>query len=264
MTFFEELHIFIPAGVAKTLLNFNVKLDFSSSQKDKKFRIIKQDNLVIFFVKNLSPKEQKILKRTIKKHFNGDELYLIEETKIPLLDRLYKYNNAKDNQILAFFKPHLSDLDWQALRDSLFLRNEFNNHNNISIYKSDIIMRYGERGNTISNLCTAGYFEEVMIPLFNKSIREFWEYYDLAIDRGITALFVNAGMTIEKIQHEIKRRLISAKSYGLPFIHIHGIGKKNIENIKKCISKEKETGNFTEKNVLVDEKLGVLVVEILL
>ena len=121
-----------------------------------------------------------------------------------------------------------------------------------------------KRGNTISNLCTAGYFEKIMIPLYNSSLTEFWRYYDLALDMGITDLFVNATMTTSKIRDEISRRLKLAKTYGLRYIHIHGIGKKNIKNIQECIEKEKGSLDFTEKHLLTNKSLGVLVVELIL
>lgn len=155
-------------------------------------------------------------------------------------------------------------MDWQALRDSLFLRNEFKNHHSITLLKQNIVHRYGERGNTISNLCTAGYFEATMIPLFNSDQKEFWTYYDLALNKGITALFVNQGMTIDKVGDEIKRRLESGRLYGLKYVHIHGIGDANIKKISTCIEKHKTTLGYTEKNVFSDTKLHVIVIEIIL
>ena len=102
-----------------------------------------------------------------------------------------------------------------------------------------------------------------MIPLYNANQTEFWKYYDIAVERGITALFVNAGMTVDKIGEEINRRLISAKSYGLRKIDIHGIGDNNIKKIKECIELEKTHLGFTVKNIYTDKSLHVCVVEII-
>jgi hypothetical protein len=264
MSFFSDLKQIIPSNTAKDLFGYDVKLNFSKKSGLKLFDINHPDKLLTIYVNRLSIKEERNLKASIKKHFELDNIYLIEESKTALLERLYSYNDKRDNQILAFFKPILSGLDWQALRDSLFLRNEFKLRNNVGQLKNDIVLRYGERGNVISNMCTAGYFEETMIPLYNNSSKEFWAYYDMAIDRGITALFVNGKMTVAKIKEEIKRRLIQAKAYGLPYIHIHGIGQKNINNINECIEKEKSNLGFTEKNIFMDKKLEILVVEIIL
>src|ERR1035437_1017674 len=160
MTFIEDLRTIIPIEIGKQLFNFVIKLDYSQKKRAKPYEISKDEKLVTIFVKNLSPKEDRHLKKAIKTHFDSNELLLIEESKTALLNRLYQYNDVEDNQILSFFKPVLSSLDWQTLRDSLFLRNEFRNHHQIGVLKSEIISRYGERGNVISNMCTAGYFEE--------------------------------------------------------------------------------------------------------
>jgi hypothetical protein len=83
------------------------------------------------------------------------------------------------------------------------------------------------------------------------------------VERGITAIFVNSNMTVEKIGAEIKRKLISSKSYGLSNMHIHGIGDKNIRRIKECIEKEKEAIGFTVKTSFEDKALHVYVAEII-
>jgi len=253
----------IPQSKIKDIYDYSIKLDFSTGGS-KCYQISRSDKTLIINVNNLPLKEKKILKAIIIDSIDNDKAILIANSRTELLDKLYKYNDSNDNQILSFFKPILSNKDWETLRDSLFLRNEFKKHININNLKLDIKTRYGERGNTISNLCTAGYFEEVMIPLFNSSQTDFWNYYDLSLDMGITALFVNDKMKINEIRDEIKRRLHLGKEYGLQNIHIHGIGKKNIKNIKDCIEKEKSSLNFTEKHLFTDKSLNVLVVELIL
>src|SRR5690606_22390167 len=105
---------------------------------------------------------------------------------------------------------------------------------------------------------------ESMIPLYNYDPKEFWEYYDIAVNRGIVAFFVNSRMKIKEISEEVIRRVSSAKAYGYPSIHIHGIGNKNIEKINKCLDGIKDDLKFTAKNVFKDKTLGVVVVEIIL
>lgn len=265
MLFFEELKDIIPNNIAKTLFSFDVKISGAESlTHKKKYEVHTDTKTVSIYLKNLSVKEQRTLKKTIKKSFAADESYLVEESKNNLLERLYQYNDSADNQILDFFKSILTSRDWEALRSSLFLRNEYKKGNSIASLKSDIIYRFGERGNLIANLCSAGYFEETMIPLYNSDQQAFWKYWDVAVDRGITALFVNARMTIAQISKEIKHRINSAKSYGLKSIHIHGIGDNNMANIINCLEKEKSNLKFIDKNIFTYEKLHVIVVEIIL
>ncbi|MDF2447517.1 MAG: hypothetical protein K0R26_21 [Bacteroidota bacterium] len=269
MTFFEELKgLIIPIDKAKTLFNFNLELDESKSKALTKYKISTGDRVVTIFINKLTPKETATLKKVIKIFFNEDAVVLINELKASLLEKLYNYDNSEDKQTLEFFKPILSIPDYNALRDSLFLRTEFKGGGNINGLKTDIIVRYGERGNSICNVCSAGYFEQVMIPLFNSSDnhREFHEYYDITIDRGLTAFFVNGRMDLKHIEGEIERRITSAKSYGLGFFHVHGIGAKNITNIDKCLKtiKSKNKLSFTEKRIFKNIGQKVYVVELII
>ena len=263
MSFFEKVKGIIPPKISKNLIDYEIKLDSSPSKVGDKYSFDIKKKLVTIFLGSLSAKEKRTLKTAIKNSFDEGAVILIEESKKDLLQRLYKYDNKEDNQILTFFQPILSFPDYQVLRDALFLRSEFKNRKSVTTLKGDIRSRYGERGVAISNLCTAGYFEETMIPLYNANQTEFWKYYDIAVERGITALFVNAGMTVDKIGEEINRRLISAKSYGLRKIDIHGIGDNNIKKIKECIELEKTHLGFTVKNIYTDKSLHVCVVEII-
>ena len=260
MDFFEKIKSVIQLQSIRDIIDFEVKLDSSPQENGDKFDINSDSKRITFFIANLSFKENKIVKKAIRECFYNS-IPIIEESKVDLLQKLYQYNDKADNQILTFFLPILTNSDYDALRNSLFLRNEFKDRRNISQLKSDIIARYGERGNMICNLCSAGYFENMMMPIWNKSQVEFYDYWDKAVDRGILALFVNAGMTVANISKEIERRAI----YGISYTHIHGIGDKNIKKIKSCLKTEKEKGiiKFTVKNVFEDKILHIYVAEII-
>lgn len=184
----------------------------------------------------------------------------IEQSKVDLIKRLIDFNHGDSVKILNFFKDILNNTDYNALRDSLFLREEYKRGNSIGYLKSEILSNYGQRGNIISNLCSAGYFEEVMMPLYNEDKTKFYEFYDLAVDRGVKALFVNHNMTVNEIKHRIK----SAKNSGLKNINIHGIGSINVKNIKKSLEKLKKDSDysFLDKNIV--EGKNVIIVELII
>jgi len=267
MCLIEKLNFFIPQKLINQAKNFDLDIVSDNSKTfEPAFKIVPSKNTVIVYIASLTPKESRKLKAIIRSDFNKDEIYLIENIKTQLFDNLYEYKSEnKDSYILNFFKPILSKVDYLALRDSLFLRSRFVKNEDIRSLKKDIRYSYGERGNSISNLCTAGYFENIMIPLYNENQKEFFSYYDIAVDRGITALFVSSKMRIQVIKSEIKRKITSAKSYGqLKTFHIHGIGKGNINKIKRCLSELKKEIkiNFIEKNVFLENNTHIFVVEI--
>jgi len=264
MAFFEGLKKIIPAKVAEESFEFDLKLSNSKSKSEVNFKVDKKNKILTIYLNKLTFKENEILKKHLLKDFGFNKLKFVESDSIDLITKLIAYNKKDDGKTLNFFENILTPNDLLALRDSLFLRDEFYAGNNVSSLKSDISYAHGERGNIISNLCSAGYFEEVMIPLYNRSKTDFHEFYDLAVDRGVKALFVNGRMSVTDITTEIERRLVSAHSSGLKSINIHGIGEKNVQNIKKSLSAiiEKGKSNFLRKNIA--EESNVIIVEMIL
>jgi hypothetical protein len=262
MTYFEKLANYLPLLKELNLNEYDLKI---TSDEHSNNKIQLAENFIIFNLHKLSYKEKETLKKIFLDHFHEDIFYFVEESSIPLLERLYQYNIKEDNKILDFFKNILSPSDWNVLRDSLFLRSEFiNQQGNTRQLKADIISRYGERGGVISNMCTAGYFEEVMMPLAKKNVTEFWHYYDIAIDKGIVALFVNNKMGATKLKEDITKKLNSAKTYGLKTIHIHGIGDKNINKIKSYLTEESlDSAGFRQNQIFQNNDLKIFIVELI-
>ena len=258
MEFFDRIKGILKPHLPNEFIDYDVKLDSNPNTEGSRYLIDVEAKRVTIFWVNLIPREKKNLQKALRECFYIG-IPIIEASKEELLQKLYQYNDKEDNQILSFFKNILSPADWEVLRDALFLRNEFQQQRNVFQLKSDIVTRYSERGNIICNLCTAGYFENMMIPIYNNSITEFHKYWDLAVDRGIMALFVNVGMSIETMGKEIERRAL----YGISYMHIHGIGDKNIKKIKECLKAEKENINFTVKNIFENKELHVYVAEII-
>ena len=77
------------------------------------------------------------------------------------------------------------------------------------------------------------------------------------------ALFVHSSMTPQEIPKEISTKLALCKQYGIKFIHIHGIGKSNIEKIKWGIKEQKDYFDFFEKNIYENKDAYIIVVELL-
>ncbi len=238
--------------------SYNNKIDEKTGYYyDPKTKILhlNLDKIPKEIAKELRPSTQKFIEEGHK---------LLEIDVKDLLERLYKYNKDNpDKNILTFFKGIIPDEDYEALNSALFLRSQFKEGKNITNLKSDIRVRFGDRGNNISNLCTAGYFEEFLMPLYNSSKSDFLKLYDIIISKSIIAVFVHSHMDLESIPHEMSSKLGLCKQYGIKFIHIHGIGESNIKKIKDCIEEYKEDFDFFEKNIYEDEEEHIIVVELL-
>lgn len=209
-----------------------------------------------------SKDQKKQIKPIIAEYIARGNKLLFTDTS-DLLYKLYNYMYQKKHlQLLIFFSNILSIDDYRALESSLFLRDEFNKGNNVSKLKHDIRQAYGIRGNTICNLCTAGYFENFFIPLYNQEKEKFNTLYEMIIQHSLIAVFVHGNMKKEEITEQIKNKLYLSKRYGIKFIHVHGIGQSNIQTIKECIEENKKFFDFFEKNIF--ESNGIIIVELLI
>lgn len=226
--------------------------EYHYDEKKKKLEI---------YLDNLS-EEKKDKIAPIFKDYIADGNKLLEAKTSSLLKKLYKYNKDKNFwPLLKFFKPIIPPKDYEALEASLFLRREFEDRENITRYKENIRKKFGDRGNNIANLCSAGYFEEFLMPLYNSSKKRFEELYELIMEKSVVAVFVHGKMNEEEIPEEIEDKISISKKYGIDFLHIHGIGERNVDKIKNCIKEKKEYFTFFEKNIF--EKDNIIIVELL-
>lgn len=96
--------------------------------------------------------------------------------------------------------------------------------------------KYPKKGKRILNLLTAGYFDELIIPMINlcngDKNKDFTEFYLKLINFHPIAIFVNKDTTIFQIHSEIKKRL---KQKTIPQIKIHAIGTQNIRTKNNAI-----------------------------
>lgn len=87
---------------------------------------------------------------------------------------------------------------------------------------------YPRRGKRILNLLTAGYFDELIVPMIamcnGNGEKDFEKFYLDILVFHPTAIFVNLDTSIIRIHNEIKRRLRMGK---VPKIKIHAMGREN-------------------------------------
>lgn len=261
MGFLDKLKAIFNLEVNCPLISINITKNSNNINKKEGFYDRTKGELDLY-LDNIDEEKKKKIKEAIKESIEeGNQVLEINTSE--LLYQLYKYNKEnKNNQILNFFKPIIPSEDFEALESSLYLREVFLSNGDVSKLKQDIRKRFGDRGNTIANLCTAGYFEKFLMPLYNSSKERFNELYEIIVAKSVLAIFVHSGMSQEQIPQEITNKLGISMKYGIKFIHIHGIGNYNINKIKECLEEQKEYFNFFQKEIY--EKDNIMIVELLL
>jgi len=230
-----------------------------------KYELRDGDQALLVNLNALNNDEKKQL-RTITREYLDTGKFLLEAKTKSLLEDLYDYNKRSPNSsILGFFRDIIPPADLEALDASLYLREKFiSDRTSVPQLKYDIVKNFGNRGGNIANLCTAGYFENFLMNLYNSSPEQFKRLYELIVPKSIIAVFVYHDMRKEDIKREIDLKIRLCKRYGIPFMHIHGIGKDNTKKIKEILAEESEYFSYYQKRIFEDEGKGILAVELLL
>lgn len=191
----------------------------------------------------LTVPQQNHFKKILKESVLNEDYSLIEETSQNLLQEFWQVDSSAANQeLLKRLRTHIPVDDFKALRASLLLRARYLSTGDIGYLKEDIIRMYGKRGGVIANMCTAGYFEEMIVPILNGiegrpgfTEEAFNRLYETIIAEHGFALFVTASMTAKKVEKAVGEKIETNKRYGLGYVSIHGIGKANIKKIRQSV-----------------------------
>jgi len=187
-----------------------------------------------------TPEEKEELKKLLlAEHEDGKKLFE-EKSSEHLEDIAQTFSLSSTHEILDFYKDKISDYHLEALEASLVLRNAFRRGENVDDLKEDIKIRFGDVGNNIANLCTAGYFEGYIKNVYEEMSKQpdfrvhaFRDYFNKIVSLHHFAIFVSRDMRSDELEGTVRTKLNAYKKYGIRFLDIHGIGKQNVEKIKQ-------------------------------
>jgi|SRR3989344_3292957 len=263
MGWFDKLKALFNLEINSPLINVNITRNSDNNVRGKEHFFDKEKKRLHINYDELSEEKKKDLAKIFRdKIDSGSEIF--EDKTYILLKDLYDYQKSRgeDKKILDFFFPVIPKDDYEALEASLYLRKKFNERVDVRKLKEDIRRRFGDRGNNIANLCTAGYFEKFLIPLYNHSKDDFNKVYEVVISKSAMAIFVHSQMSDYEITQGLGKKIDLSKRYGLDFVHIHGIGERNILTVMRWIEEHKDSLDFFNKEIF--EKEGIIIVELLL
>lgn len=257
----------------KGILNIEFKLcdklvlHVNSNNVSKKIEYKEEDKILDINLQGLDSGEKEKVKQVVNSAVNDEDYLLLEdESKKVIDDFKVKDKKSKNQEILNYLKDKIPTEDYIALRASLYLREKFREGADITYLKKDIMAKYGDRGKKISNLCTAGYFEDWIIPIHqiishqpDFSEDAFSKTYNLYIEEAAFSVFVYKKMSEKEVKEAILKRIDANEKYKIKFINIHGIGKSNIEKIKKTIAELESKRSFKKT---IEEKNNSIMVRL--
>ncbi len=262
--------------VLKTFFNYDnsgvnydtVQVSLVENSNANKVTWKKSTNQLIINIAKLDGLQTKALKEVVQSYINDDNGILLQRESKSLLDRIFEYHktNGDDIESLACINGAIPNLDYQALEASYFIRAEMNSGSKkVPALKKDILERYGKRGGDIANLCTSGYFDELIIPLVaNLKKEDFQKEYEKIVGLGTQALFIHNRMSKKLIINEIDRKITLAQRYGLKSFHIHCRGEANIALIDSVLKEYQEENGMLKKKSRTVKKLAIKIIDVIL
>lgn len=145
-----------------------------------------------------------------------------------------------DDPLRIFIRTNIPLQDQSIWYSALILRDEFNKGHNevVSKLKQQLISSRMDRGRNIANLCSAGYLETLIMPLYEAAkekddINVFNRIYETIVVEYPFAVFVSSNRPYQEIKDEVTNKVKHVKSYGWKKVSIHGIGEENVKTIQK-------------------------------
>ena len=254
MTFLERLKEIIPINI--TISNsFNVNLVENPSTE--KYIPSPNNNEIDFNYTALTMEEKEKVDKLIKEQFGDKKIYVMENKANERVKDIKTTLTSKEiKEILDFYKDKILEKHYNALESSLYMLKIFESGGSVSELKKDIVNKFGEEGRNIANLCTskAGYFEGYIKDLYgemrcfpNFTDDDFKKEFQKIVNIMPFTVFVHRDMIGNEIRKEVYNKIDTHKKYGIKFLDIHGIGRENIEQIRKIVDqlkKERTTLNI--------------------
>lgn len=206
------------------------------------------NNTININVPSLSERGKGDLKKIIEGAVKTEGSLLLEDKAKKVLEDFNKEDKDEATRVtLDYFRGKIPLPDIEILRASLYIKTVFERGESVEDLKWGIIQRYGKRGNNIANLCTAGYFETIIKPLYEEmaaqpdfSTEKFLARYEVIVTQSTFAVFVNRRMSADELRAEVERKMELNKKYGIKTLNIHGIGAENVDKILDLVSELKD------------------------
>lgn len=229
------------------------------------------DSRTVINLEELDPKTRKQILKILPIALESGTPILEEGVKQTGEDYIKTSENKDFKESINFFKGKIPDTDLKILKASYYLKHLLKEKKPTQETKEGIVKIHGNKGNSISNLCTAGYFESYIRPLYETMSsapsferEKFLKVYEDIIENAPFALFVRKNATEALIEKEISDKIKTMDKYGITTLNIHGIGRQKIKAIRVALENIEQSGKATfeqsmalEGNILVVKLTGV-------
>lgn len=248
-----------------TLLNINI----NSNNTSKPVEYNEETKLLSINYKNFSPTDKDKIRDILKQSQNEGTIFLLKESQELIKDIKLKEESVDVKLLLSFFINKIPLEDYKALRAAIYIDKRFEDgksYQDIYNLKGDVGRIYGKRGLKICNLYASGYFESMIMPLYEEIENQgfdknyFLKKYNIIINEEAFAIFVSGNMTRTEVETAIKIKIFRNMKYGIRNVTIHGMGRSNVAKIREAILNLEEETPILKKEI--DETGNIILVKL--
>ena len=199
----------------------------------------------------LNEESKRLLQGAIRGALEQSAVPILEENAAIEIDQIASANLG-DDEVYTYFVDKIPEADRPILLASLYIRRQYRAGHTVEELKQQLRDQHGERGNNISNLCTGGYFESYLKPMYEElSTRPnfvpsmFIDSYEVIIKNEPFVVFVNRSHSHELLLNEIISKLERNRMYGMHKLDLHALGQRNVKMLQEVISDKLLTKYFT-------------------
>ena len=245
--------------------SFNIHINKNSNNTSEPWGYNESTKQFSIDLDKIHGEDLKNVKHLLAESLNEDFTFLEQKSDERVYDIIETEKDEGVHDLLLFFSDKIPKNDFDALRSAVYIRALFTrgtDYDTIYRLKGEVIKKHGKRGLNICNLCTSGYFEKLLIPLYKEieksptfSNDKFDKLYNTIMDEEAFAVFIKSSMPISEVRYIIESQIRRNSKYGIKYVNIHGIGHGNISKIKEVISNIQISSLTIHKEIEIDENI---------
>lgn len=222
-----------------------IKLASDNSVNASKQTIINHGTIIIQNGPSGNSADKMLEKLTLEQLEPGDTLSEAKPIeKLKVIDETFWSKGIQER--IATFNGIVPKRDMPILESAIFIQALYDSGQRVGDYMRDISIRYRARGTMICHLYSAGYFDSLILPLYQELVEggnpqpdEFNKIYEQIVSESPLAMFVSVRDTADAIREQLVKKIKTSRELGMNYLNIHGIGSQNLQNIKRALE-EKE------------------------
>lgn len=201
-------------------------------------------------IPHLPAQAQAEIESIIARTIDESDGFILEETALSRIEQIQEYERQPEvKEEIDYFRRIIPAKDITTLRACFYLRRLYtqgDKSTEVSRLKDQIRRCHGKRGSNMANLCSAGYFDTWIKPLYEEMCRlepdaatrieRFQKIYNTILEEQPWTIFVCHSMTEEQLVDQILYKLEKIRSYGTDFLNIHALSSPNVLKVRNVLS----------------------------